>query len=143
MAEAVFQNNVQKAGLAAFFEIDSAGTGDWHVGEPAHIGTQRVLQKHAIPYNGRARQIASRDMSDPNTTIIAMDEANLAELQRRFGSHPRLFRLLDFAQHSHEKNVPDPYYSGKFDEVYELVSDGCRGLLEAICQREQLPVPHF
>jgi protein-tyrosine phosphatase len=59
-------------------------------------------------------------------------------LQLRFGQHPNLYRLLDFAQKTDERNVPDPYYTGKFDEVYQLVKDGCRGLLATIQEQEKL-----
>ena len=75
-------------------------------------------------------------MADSSTYIIAMDENNLNDLRRTFGSHPRLYRLLDFAANTHEKNVPDPYYQGNFEYVYQLVLDGCTGLLETIRRQE-------
>jgi protein-tyrosine phosphatase len=131
MAEAVFQQLVNQAGLADKIKIDSAGTGDWHVGETAHRGTRQILAKHDIPYNGRSRQVSETDMN-PNTYVIAMDDSNLRDLQRRFGRHPRLYRLLDFAHQTNERNVPDPYYTDNFEYVYQLVSDGCQGLLEKI-----------
>lgn len=58
MAEAVFQRLVDEAGLGDRIGVDSAGTGGWHVGEKAHVGTRRVLAVHGIVYNGRSRQIA-------------------------------------------------------------------------------------
>jgi protein-tyrosine phosphatase len=137
MAEAIFQQMVNEAGLADSIEIDSAGTGSWHVGETAHPGTRRILAKHDIPYNGRARQVTAADM-DPDNYVIAMDDSNMRDLKRRFGDHPRLYRLLDFARNSNERNVPDPYYTNNFDYVYQLVSDGCRGLLQTIRDENQL-----
>lgn len=138
MAEAIFQQMVNTAGLSEQMQIDSAGTGSWHVGEKAHWGTRQVLARHDIPYDGRARVVTAVDMA-PTTYIIAMDQDNVTELQRRFGPHPRLYRLLDFAQHTAERDVPDPYYTGNFEYVYQLVSDGCRGLLDKIRQLETLP----
>lgn len=137
MAEAVFQQMVDEAGLAAQIRVDSAGTGGWHVGDKAHHGTRQVLAKHKIPYNGRGRQVSMADMTASNSYIIAMDSSNVADLQARYKSHPNLYRLLDFATETDEEDVPDPYYSGKFDEVYQLVVDGCRGLLKLIREREQ------
>jgi protein-tyrosine phosphatase len=67
-----------------------------------------------------------------------MDESNQQDLQRRFGQHPRLYRLLDFATQTQERNVPDPYYTGNFEYVYQLIFDGCRGLLATIRQQEGL-----
>ncbi len=63
---------------------------------------------------------------------MAMDDENVADLQRRFGPHPRLVRLLDFAGSTPLREVPDPYYKGNFDTVYQLVVDGCQGLLAEI-----------
>ena len=131
MAEAVFQQLVNEAGLEDSIMVDSVGTGSWHVGEVAHPGTRRVLRQHNIPYNGRSRQISSSDWQD-DTYIIAMDASNLQELRRRFGPHPNLYRLLDFATETDERNVPDPYYDNNFEYVYQLVVDGCRGLLATI-----------
>lgn len=138
MAEAVFQKLVVDAGLTEQIKVDSAGTGGWHVGEKAHRGTRQVLQKHDINYNGRARQVTAVDMSNPADYIVAMDSSNYRDLEDRYGHHPRLYRLLDFARNTSAKDVPDPYYSGNFEYVYQLVEDGCRGLLATICQQENL-----
>ena len=136
MAEAVFQNLVDKAGLADQFEVDSAGTGSWHVGEKAHSGTRRVLAAHGIDYAGRARRVGAQDLADAETFVIAMDSSNVRDLEVAFGGHPRLYRLLDFAADTKIKDVPDPYYNGNFEAVYQLVEDGCRGLLEMIRRQE-------
>ncbi len=132
MAEAVFQHMVEKAGLADKIVVDSAGTGNWHVGEKAHVGTRQALARHGISYEGQARQITAADLADPQAYIVAMDDENMADLQRKFGSHSRLVRLLDFAGNTPLREVPDPYYTGNFDTVYQLVVDGCQGLLAKI-----------
>lgn len=138
MAEAVFQKMVDDAGLSDKIVVDSAGTGSSHVGETAHPGTRRILAQQGIPYDGRARQIRPEDLRDENTYIIAMDESNLAGLKRRYGNRPRMYRLLDFASRNGERDVPDPYYSGNFEYVFELINDGCRGLLATIREQEGL-----
>jgi len=138
MAEAIFQQLVDDAGLNEQIRVDSAGTGNWHVGEPAHRGTRRVLTQHGINYVGRARHVNAAEVGAASTYVVAMDDSNLRDLRRRFGDLPNLVRLLDFAQKTAERNVPDPYYEGNFDYVYRLVDDGCRGLLAAIVAQEQL-----
>jgi len=138
MAEAVFQQMVDDAGLSKEILVDSAGTGSWHIGEPAHSGTRQVLKEHGITYNGRARQVQPEDMQNESTYIVTMDDSNMSDLQRHYGTRPHLVRLLDFATQTTEKNVPDPYYSGNFAYVYQLVTDGCRGLLAAIRHEEGL-----
>lgn len=132
MAEGVFNHLVRQAGLTGQIAVDSAGTAAYHVGERPHQGTQKVLQAHGVAYSGRARQVNAADF-DPAHWIVAMDSQNMADLRREFGPHPHLHRLLDFAtEHQGVQDVPDPYYTGNFEAVYELVLDGCGGLLAAL-----------
>lgn len=138
MAEAVFQQMVDEAGLAAQIRVDSVGTGDWHVGDPAHPGTRQILQAHGIPYNGRSRLIRASDVANPKDYIIGMDMSNLQNVRRVFGDHPNMHRLLDFARETAVKDVPDPYYHDNFDYVFQLVNDGCRGLLDTIRRQQDL-----
>lgn len=139
MAEGVFRHLVQSKGLADRFEIESGGTGSWHVGERPHQGTQRELRARGIDLAGkRARQVSVRDLETADY-VIAMDRSNLRTLQR-YESGARLdgklHLLLDFAEGVDIQDVPDPYYEGKFDRVYELVEAGCRGLLDYIREDE-------
>lgn len=138
MAEAVFNHLVEQAGLSEKIIVDSAGTGSWHIGEKAHPGTSNILAKHGITYQGQARRIHIDDTINPNTYIIAMDSSNLRDIEARFGQHPKLFRLLEFAENADVMDVPDPYYNGNFERVYQLVEDGCRGLLVKIIEDEGL-----
>jgi protein-tyrosine phosphatase len=138
MAEAVFARLVTEAGLEDVIAVDSAGTGSWHIGEPAHSGTRQILARHGIQYRGRARQVTARDMKDPATYVVAMDASNLGELERRFGGHPRVSLLLDHAVEVDVSDVPDPYFHDNFDRVYELVEAGTRGLLAHIREAEGL-----
>lgn len=136
MAEAVFQRLVDDTKLSDVITVDSAGTGSWHVGQPAHRGAREILRQNGIKYRGRARQISSEDV-ERNPYVVAMSESNADEFRRRFGSdYPRLYRLLQFAAGSSVSDVPDPYYTGNFDYVYELVEEGCHGLLEFIRNEE-------
>lgn len=136
MAEAVFRHLVTQAGLARCFEIASAGTDGWHVGESPHRGTQAVLAKHQIPLRSdkRAQRVNPADLSRYDY-IIAMDAENLASLGR-YGRPAQ--RLLEFVPGSALSDVPDPYYLNNFDEVYRLVTTGCQGLLAYIRQKERL-----
>lgn len=136
MAEAVFSHMVDEAGLSAEINVDSAGTGTWHIGEPACSGTRKILARRGYKYNGRARQVNATDMSDPDGMIIAMSAENIRDLRVRYGDYPHQYRLLDFAENSSEQDVPDPYYEGNFEYVYQLVEDGCRGLLKSIRESE-------
>ena len=142
MAHAIFQDLVQKAGLEAQVEVDSAGTGSWHVGESPHRGTLRELERHDIPFMHRARQIRRADLARYDY-ILAMDEDNLANL-RYLADHqtqPRRVHIglfLNFAPQSGVREVPDPYYSGRFAEVYDLVSQASEGLLLHLREQHNL-----
>ena len=137
MAEAEFRRIVSEAGLADKIDVDSAGTGSWHVGEKAHRSTRRVLAQHGIEYNGRARKVRFDELDNESTFIVGMDQSNMSSLRALNGDHPRMYRLLDFShQHNGVLDIPDPYYNGKFNYVYELVEDASRGLLEFVREQE-------
>jgi protein-tyrosine phosphatase len=136
MAEAVFRQQVQQAGLQDRFEIASAGTGNWHVGERPHRGTVAVLKQNQIEVGAKRSQQLTRSDMTAYDYIIAMDLDNVSEIHSMFGK--RVQRLLEFAPQGSPLDVPDPYYTGGFDYVYELVQAGCRGLLQHICETEGL-----
>ena len=130
MAEAVFGHLVEQAGLSDQILVDSAGTSDYHLGERAHSGTRAVLRANGIEYDGRARQVTPDDFEQFDY-ILAMDDENLADLQAMAPPDTRavIRRFLDFAADTPTRQVPDPYYNGKFDYVYSLVRKGAEGLL--------------
>lgn len=138
MAEAVLQYKVDEAGLNDKIMTDSAGTSSYHVGEKAHDGTLAILKKNGIPYDGRARQFARRDFSDFDY-ILTMDNDNLARIKPYAGgeSDGELKMFLSYSS-SQISEVPDPYYDGKFAEVYALVDKGCDALLTHIRSKHSL-----
>lgn len=135
MAEAVFRDLVQKEGLAGRFEIASAGIGDWHAGEPPHVGTRETLKRHGIESNGLTAKRVSQAMLDRADYVVAMDDENLADLRSWRMDRQKVSRILDYAPDVEVRDVPDPYFDGRFELVYQLVSKGSAGLLQQI--REQ------
>lgn len=138
MAEAVFRHLVQQEGLESRFRIDSAGTGNWHTGNPPHQGTRSILDRYGISYKGlRARQIETRDFADFDY-IVAMDASNVSNIRKLMkGTETEIIRLLDLIPEIQDKDVPDPYFTGNFDVVYDLVDKGCRVLLNHILQEKK------
>jgi protein-tyrosine phosphatase len=142
MAEAVFQQHVKDAGLAEKIMVDSAGTGNWHVGEQAHQGTRNILKQHKILYNGRARQLAQRDLSDFDY-VLAMDNSNLSNIRRYMGGkgEAEVCLFLSYALDAgtvEVAEVPDPYYDNRFEYVYNLVQQGSKALLAHIRKEHDL-----
>lgn len=140
MAEAIFRQQLASAGLDQQIEVDSAGIGAWHIGEPPHEETQQKLKEHQISFEGmKGRQLQEEDLGRFDY-IIAMDAGNLGEIHRLAGLNPTGYvaRLLDFVPENDVDDVPDPFYDGGFDEVYDLIEEGCRRLFAFIREREDV-----
>jgi protein-tyrosine phosphatase len=136
MAEAVLRHKVREAGLGEQIEVDSAGTGHWHAGEPPHRGTRGILDEKGVSYAGMtARQILRADL-DAFDYVLTMDDQNLADVRALAraaeGHRATVAPLLQYAPHTGVTEVPDPYYHGGFDGVYALIDAACDGLLVAI-----------
>ncbi len=137
MAEAVFRHKVAAAGLGHKIEADSAGTGDWHLGEPPHPGTRRVLAANDVEYRHRARQIAPQDL-EAFDYVLTMDDANLRAVRAMTQGKARVVPFLDCAPQTGVREVPDPYFTGNFEEVYALVEAAADGLLAAVREEQKL-----
>lgn len=137
MAEGVFLHKVREAGLTGQIETDSAGTGHWHIGEPPHHGTRRLLAQCGIEYTHRARLLTCEDL-DTFDYILTMDEENYRDARALGAGRGTVARLLDYAPHLGLREVIDPYYNGRFDEVLEVVSAAADGLLAAIREEHDL-----
>lgn len=127
-AEAVMRQLVAAADLTAEVEVDGAGTGDWHVGQPPDPRATEAAARRGVTLTGLARQVTTADFDDFDL-ILAVDDENLLRLQGMApsGGRARLRRLDDH-------DVPDPYYGGPggFDAVLDQVENRCRHLLEEI-----------
>ncbi|MBR8184375.1 low molecular weight phosphotyrosine protein phosphatase [Burkholderia ambifaria] len=138
-AEGVMRHQVDAAGLAEHIAIDSAGTGDWHVGEPPDTRAQAAARIRGYDLSAlRARQVSAADF-ERFDLLLAMDEANLAELRRRCPPEHRdkVRLLMEFAAGAAETEVADPYFGGPqgFDQVLDQVERACAGLLDTLRSR--------
>ncbi len=139
-AHGVFEHYVREAALN--IEIDSAGTGAWHVGNKPDVRARAAAKQRGFSLDHiRARQVEPADF-DKFDYILAMDEQNLADLQAMapagYSGHLGLF--LAFGSQRHTGEVPDPYYGGNqgFEHVLDLVEDAARGLLHTVTRGEQV-----
>ncbi|KVM61775.1 phosphotyrosine protein phosphatase [Burkholderia ubonensis] len=138
-AEGVMRHQVEAAGLADRIDVDSAGTGDWHVGEPPDARARAAARTRGYDLSAlRARQVSAADF-ERFDLLLAMDEANLAELRRRCPvQHRDKVRLLmEFAPGATASEVADPYFGGAqgFEQVLDQCEAACRGLLDTLRQR--------
>jgi protein-tyrosine phosphatase len=138
-AEGVMRHLVSEAGLDERVQIDSAGTGGWHVGHPPDSRSAAAASARGIELSGAARRFEPEDF-ERFDVILAMDRENRSDLLRLApdeASRDKVRMLRDFDPASsgrEDVDVPDPYYGGPrgFDDVLDLVSASCRGLLEHV-----------
>ena len=138
MAEALFRYLVKKENLTNKIAVDSAATSSWQIGFPPHEGTLDILKKYNISSDGLVGRRLKKEDFWKFDYIIGMDESNIKSIYRITGksNHPKIIRLLDLTKY--RKDVPDPFYTGDFDETYRLVSVGCRALLNKIRSEQNL-----
>lgn len=121
-AEGVLLDYLQRHGLLAEVEVDSAGTASYHVGKMADERMRKAAEKRGLQLLSRARLLSPRDLAEFDL-IVVMDRENFRNtLTLATGSDPQHVRLLsDFLDSSWPKEVPDPYYGG--EEGFEFVLD--------------------
>ena len=136
-AEGVMRRLLDQAGLADRVELESAGTGGWHVGEPPDDRATLAARRRGVTLEGAAQQVRASDFHDFDL-LVAMDRSNLRELlaiapDEEAAEKVRLLREFDPAS-SGDLDVPDPYYGGDrgFETVLDLVEAACRGLLDEL-----------
>ncbi|OKP77872.1 phosphotyrosine protein phosphatase [Paenibacillus sp. P3E] len=133
MAEAVLRHKILERGLTDRITVDSAGTGDWHIGKAPHEGTRHILDEHGISYeNMKARLVSGNDFDDFDY-ILCMDQSN-GENVRKIpgGEEAKLLFFMDLLPEEELREVPDPYFTGNFEQVYQLINAGCEVLLDQI-----------
>ena len=133
-AEGVFRDLVEREGLGDKIRIDSAGTHAYHIGEPPDGRAQSEAKSRGIDISGlRGRQANAGDFKAFDY-VLAMDRSNHQNLMSicPMGEETRLRMFLDFAPEVGRKEVPDPYYEGGFDRVYDMIEQAAQGLLADI-----------
>ncbi|MFZ1863102.1 MAG: low molecular weight protein-tyrosine-phosphatase [Polyangiales bacterium] len=142
-AEATMRRLVHVEQLTARIEMDSAGTGDWHVGDPPDRRARAAGKRRGIDVRGRARKVRTEDF-DEFDYLVAMDQSNLEDL-RRLAPHEEGRRKVTLLRNFDPDSppgaeVPDPYYGDGdgFETVLDICESACRGLLQHIRERHRI-----
>jgi protein-tyrosine phosphatase len=137
-AEGVMRRLLREEGLQDAVQVDSAGIGDWHAGDPPDPRATAAAHARGVTLEGAARKVTAADFAD-HDLILAADRHNLAELRAVLPANGRaklhLLREFDPASvRTGDLDVPDPYYGGDdgFEHVLDLTEAACRGLLDAL-----------
>ncbi|MDR5682916.1 MAG: low molecular weight protein-tyrosine-phosphatase [Armatimonadota bacterium] len=138
MAEAVLRHMAEAEGVAV--EVDSAGTSRYHLGEPPHPGTLRVLAERGIRLSRRARAVRPEDLADFDL-VVALDRSHRAALRAIAppGTESKIRLLSDFGPPATPVDIPDPYYDGSHAQVYPYIEACCRGLLRHLARQTARP----
>jgi protein-tyrosine phosphatase len=132
-AEGVFQHLVNESGLSSYFEIDSAGTGAWHVGQPADSKSRSVAEARGVKLLSTARKLVMSDL-EYYDMVVAMDfnnRENLREMSNRSDLQEKVIMMRDFDPDPDDGQVPDPYSGGieGFHEVFDIVNRSSEEIL--------------
>lgn len=134
-AEGIFQHLIDEAGLSNFFEIDSAGTSAYHIGESANSKSQHTANKYGITLHSKARQFNTSDLEDFDL-VLAMDNENFNNVQQMANEHhlSKVGHMRDFDPDPGNREVPDPYHGGAegFENVFQIVKRSCQQLLDEL-----------
>jgi len=137
-AEAIFQNLINEKGIDNQFIVDSAGTGNWHVGKQADSRMRFAAEQRNINITSNARQIREDDFHKFKY-ILVMDNSNFNNVidfkNRVKGSDfAKILKMQDFSSFFNDKEVPDPYFGGDagFDHVLDILEDSISCFLEKI-----------
>ena len=130
LAEGILKSKIELANLD--WTVDSAGTSSWHVGEKPHKGSIAIAKENAIDItNQRGRQFSVRDF-DEFDLILAMDSENyqnIIQLAKDNSQENKVKLMLNYVHPDSNMAVPDPYYTGDFQEVYDLLDLACTNLM--------------
>ena len=110
------------------WEIDSAGTGSWHIGDPPHKGSIEIASKNGIDITQqKARQFSAKDFNNFDL-ILAMDSDNYSNILSMTSNNDdknKVELILNYSHPGMNMAVPDPYFTGGFEEVYSLLKEAC------------------
>jgi len=141
IAQGVFENVLRREGLEDEVSVDSAGTGNWHVGSPPDERALSAASVRGLYIEAqRARQISPEDCQVFDY-ILTMDDENYRIVSALCRGNAVVRPFLDFAPDSPEREVPDPYSGGpnEFEHVLDLVEEASEGLLDDIRDRHLSP----
>ena len=130
---------IEAAGLASRIIVDSAGTGDWHIGEAPDARAQGAARQRGYDLSAlRGRQIGAADF-ERFDLLLAMDDANLRELHLLCPPEHRhkVHRLMEFAAQAESREIADPYFGGAqgFEQVLDQCETACQDLLAVLSAR--------
>jgi protein-tyrosine phosphatase len=131
MAEAVMKEKLASSGFADKVTVASGATSRWEEGNPPHPGTQKILNKHNISFEGMySTPITTQDFENYDL-LIGMDNSNVEDMKRiaPAGTTDKIHLFMELVNGKETEEVPDPYYTGDFEQTYQMVNEGTEAWL--------------
>lgn len=132
MAEFIFKDMTEKAGVSELFYVESRATSTEELGNPVYPPAKAELSRHGISCEGkRSRQMSRQDYEDFDY-IFVMDDRNLKNIRYNIGEDDKnkIHKLLDYCGIGGD--VPDPWYHGNYDAVYNSISSACETIIKKL-----------
>lgn len=133
LAEGIMSDMVQKENLD--WKVDSAGTGSWHIGEQPHHGSIQIANQNGLDISQqRARKFSTSDFNNFDL-ILVMDSSNYNDVIRLAENQidkEKVRLILNYSYPNMNMAVPDPYFTGNFNEVFDLLKEACEKVLRNI-----------
>lgn len=134
LAEGILKHKAQKAGLN--WEVESAGTGGWHIGDPPHHGSQNIASKYGIDISNQKGRKFTKEDFDYFDKIYVMDSENYQDAKRIAGKvfdEEKIDLIMNEVYAARNMAVPDPWYANTeaaFEEVYQLLDKATDNIIE-------------
>ena len=142
LAEAIFVHHARERGVMDQFDVDSCGTGQWHVGERADPRAAKIAKKRGVDLNSIARQLAPGVDFERFEYIVAMDRENLRHLLDAGAPKDRVYLIRSFdpshgGEGSEAPDVPDPFFGegDGFLHVFDMLEQSCVGLMDELLEK--------
>jgi protein-tyrosine phosphatase len=134
MAEGVFLHKLRLQGIHDEYEVDSAGTGGWHAGDPPDHRSEQTAREQGVMLVSRARKVTPRDFEEFDL-LVCMDHENAANLEQMGCQPSKIRELMSYHPGASHQEVPDPYYGGNdgFQLMYDLIDQAIDRML--LCMR--------
>jgi protein-tyrosine phosphatase len=132
LAEGLFIHHAAESSSSHLFEVDSAGTGGWHAGDPPDQRSIDVARRHGVSLDSQARQVVVSDFKSFDL-LICMDDQNVRDLAEMGCNTDKIRTLMSYVPDSKYSYVPDPYYGGDegFELMHSLIDSAVLGLIQS------------
>lgn len=132
MAEFICKDLLKKKYQQIQLIVDSAGTSGWNDGKGVHKGTALKLRENNIDYSGFVSKKLTQKLFNESDIVFVMDDCNYLDVISEFKNKNKVIKITDYLTKSKYDEVPDPWYTGNFDETFMILSEAITNFLNSL-----------